>query len=78
MTNPSYVAQRVEHTEFPISTNGYYAMRIHKKGYTKLVRADRSGKPNLAQELAIKSSTGVRQPQIGKRSRIQHRARAPK
>lgn len=77
MTNPSYVGQRVEYVEFPVGT-GYYAMRMHKKGYSKLVKRDRSGKPNLAQELAIKNSTGIRKPQVGKRVRIKHRARAPK
>lgn len=82
MFDPNYVAQPVEYTEYPIGV-GYYAMRINstKKGkvYSKLVKRDRSGKPNLAQEIEIAyGSGGKRQPQVGKRIRIQHRARAPK
>lgn len=66
-----------EYDEYPIGV-GFYAMRItttkNGKVYSKLIRRDRSGQPNIAQNIAI----GKRIPQIGKRMRIKHRARSVK
>lgn len=83
MQSPSYINEPKEHVEYPIGV-GYYAMRINStkkvKVYSKLVKRDRSGKPNLEQEITIQHAhkSGKRQPQVGKRIRIKHRARAVK
>ena len=57
---------------------GFHAMRINTtkngKVYSKLVKRDRSGKPNMQQLLV----SGKLKPQVGKRVRIKHRARSVK
>lgn len=77
MQSSSYINEPKEHVEYPIGV-GYYAMRINttKKGkvYSKLVKRDRSGKPNMEQLLV----RGKLTPLVGKRPRIKHRARAVK
>ena len=76
MQNPSYFGKRVEHTEFLVGA-GFYAIRVNyskRQRYTKLVKRDRSGKPNMEQLLVRGNLT----PLVGKRIRIKHRARAVK